>query len=108
MADFEKPSNTEDEYFAREDIEKKRKLAFKQAQETEQQRRDELKKLHFMKCPRCGMDLHALKKGDVEVDTCFHCKGVWLDAGELEHLMDTMGQENSGKVMKAVLGLFQR
>ncbi len=48
MADFEKPSNTEDEYFAREDIEKKRKLAFKQAQELEKKHRDELKKLHFM------------------------------------------------------------
>ncbi len=54
------------------------------------------------------MDLHAIKRGDVEVDTCFHCKGVWLDAGELERLMDVMGHESSGKVMKAVLGLFNR
>lgn len=108
MADFEKPSNTEDEYFAREDIEKKRKLALKQAQDIEEKHRKELKQLHFMKCPKCGMDLQTLKRGNVEVDTCFHCKGVWLDAGELEQLMDGMGHESSGKVMKAVLGLFKR
>ena len=30
---LDKPSNAEDEYFAREDIEKKRKLAFQQARQ---------------------------------------------------------------------------
>ena len=43
--------------------------------------------LHHMKCPRCGLDLHSLAQGDVEVDTCFHCHGMWLDAGELEKLL---------------------
>ncbi len=107
MADYDKPSNTEDEYFAREDIEKKRKLALQQAAELEQKRKDELKKLHWMKCPKCGMDLHTLQKGKVEIDTCFNCHGVFLDAGELEQILGS-GSEQSGTVMKAVLNLFKK
>jgi uncharacterized protein len=107
MADYDKPSNTEEEYFAREDIEKKRKLALQQAAETQEKQRAELKALHFMKCPKCGMDLHTLKKGTVEIDTCFNCHGVWLDSGELEQIV-AGGGEQSGSVMKAVLNLFKK
>lgn len=106
MADFDKPSNTEEDFFAREEIEKKRKLALQQAQELESKKKDELKALHFMKCPKCGMDLHTLNQGSVEVDTCFNCKGVWLDAGELDQLVGP--KSDSGAVMKAVLGIFKR
>jgi hypothetical protein len=105
MADLEKPSNQEEEYFAREEIEKKRKLALEQSAAMEAKRRDELKQLHFMKCPKCGMDLQSLKEGPVEVDTCFNCHGVWLDQGELEHLLKSHPGE--GKWTKAVLNLFK-
>ena len=63
MRDFDKPSQHEDEYFAREDIEKKRKLALEQAQELAASEREELKTLHYMKCPKCGMDLQTLDNG---------------------------------------------
>ena len=95
----------EEEYFLREEIEKKRKLALKQNDELAQKQRAELKKLHFMKCPKCGMDLHTLKRGSVEIDTCFNCQGIWLDGGELEQIM-AQGSEKSGGVMKAVLNIF--
>ena len=100
----DKPSNIEDEYFAREEIEKKRKLAHVQADDMKEKQKRELKALHFMKCPKCGLDLHTLKKGSVEVDTCFNCKGVWLDAGELEQIVK---QGHGGSVMGAVLNLFK-
>lgn len=102
MADFQKPSNTEDEYFAREEIEHKRKLAFEQHRALEEKQRQELKKLHWMKCPKCGMDLHTLSKGSVEVDTCFNCGGVFLDAGEMEQII-AEGHKHSHAVMEAVL-----
>lgn len=37
-------------------------------------------------CPRCGglMDIETAE--DIEVDVCLTCRGVWLDAGELEEL----------------------
>jgi Zn-finger nucleic acid-binding protein len=39
-----------------------------------------------MKCPKCGMQLEEISFGDVRVDKCFHCEGLWLDNGELERL----------------------
>ncbi|MHB8603649.1 MAG: TFIIB-type zinc ribbon-containing protein [Thermoplasmatota archaeon] len=35
-------------------------------------------------CPRCNGEVRASYVGEVEVDTCTSCHGVWLDAGELE------------------------
>jgi hypothetical protein len=108
MADFDKPSNTEEEYFAREEIEAKRRLAHKQAEALAAKSKEELKKLHYQKCPRCGLDLHPLKKGKVEIDTCFNCHGVWLDAGELESLLSRTGEEASAKVVRSVLNIFKK
>ncbi len=107
MANLDKPSSTEEEYFAREEIEKKRKLAIQQSQSMAVQAREDLKKLHYMKCPKCGMDLQTLTRRDVDIDTCFNCHGIFLDAGELERLMNQSGTENSGKWMGAVLNLFK-
>ena len=106
MATVDRPSSNEDDFFAREEIEKKRKLALKQADELALKQREELKRLHHMKCPKCGLDLHTLTKGKLEIDTCFNCHGIWLDAGELEQLR-TM-DERSGTWMGAVLNLFKR
>jgi uncharacterized protein len=108
MTDPHKPSSTEEEYFAREEIEKKRKLALQQAEAVAQKERESLKALHYMKCPKCGMDLQTITKGKVEVDTCFSCRGVWLDAGELEQLGGQSDHEQGGKVMGAILNLFKR
>lgn len=100
-------SQSEREYFARIEVEKKRKLAEQQLQGTEEERRAELKKLHFMKCPKCGMDLQAIHRDEVEIDTCFSCQGIWLDAGELEQILEA-GTEKAGGVMRAVSELFRR
>ncbi|HVE87327.1 MAG TPA: zf-TFIIB domain-containing protein [Myxococcales bacterium] len=108
MSNYEKPSSQEEEYFAREEIEKKRKLALQQAAETEVQQREALQRLHFMKCPKCGMDLHAITKGKVVVDTCFNCHGVWLDAGEMERLLHGEADEAAGSVMRAILNFVRR
>ena len=42
-----------------------------------------------MNCPLChDRALVAHHRGGVEIDVCAHCKGVWLDRGELEKLLD--------------------
>ncbi len=107
MANLDKPSSTEEEFFAREEIEKMRKLAIQQSQSMAAQQREDLKKLHYMKCPKCGMDLQTLKHGNVDIDTCFNCHGIFLDAGELEQLQKQMSHEKSGRWMGAVLNLFK-
>ncbi len=37
-------------------------------------------------CPRCGGLMRLRHEGEVEVDFCTECKGVWLDIGEDEAL----------------------
>ncbi len=37
-------------------------------------------------CPNCGGLMEIEDAGNVRVDACLDCKGVWLDAGELERL----------------------
>lgn len=42
-------------------------------------------------CPKCDVPLFILRFQDVEVDFCDHCRGLWLDAGELESLLTRTG-----------------
>lgn len=42
----------------------------------------------IMKCPVCDdVKMREVQKDDVLIDVCPECKGVWLDRGELEKLM---------------------
>jgi uncharacterized protein len=38
-------------------------------------------------CPRDGASLVEVNKSGVQIDVCPECKGVWLDRGELEKIM---------------------
>lgn len=98
-----KPSTTEDEYFVREDAEKKRKIALLAKKETEVAELARLKALHWMRCPKCGLALQVVKYNQHDVDVCFACKGIFLDEGELEAIVK---KEKSG-VMGAVLNWFK-
>src|SRR3954453_2336159 len=41
-----------------------------------------------MKCPHCNVDLTIADRQGVEVDYCPQCRGVWLDRGELDKLIE--------------------
>lgn len=42
----------------------------------------------MLRCPVCAkVDMAVLELDGVEIDYCFDCGGIWLDAGELELLM---------------------
>jgi Zn-finger nucleic acid-binding protein len=42
-----------------------------------------------MDCPACKNAVITLDLSDVEIDHCFSCGGIWLDAGELELLLQS-------------------
>ncbi|MGH7970064.1 MAG: zf-TFIIB domain-containing protein [Limisphaerales bacterium] len=45
------------------------------------------------KCPVCaGTELVAIDRQGIEIDCCPKCRGVWLDRGELERLIDYGGR----------------
>lgn len=80
----QKPSEKEEEYFARLEFERKKKIEDEKHKRLAEAERARLKELHFMRCPKCGMELIAVDYKGIEVDKCSECEGVWLDAGELE------------------------
>jgi Zn-finger nucleic acid-binding protein len=76
----DKPSRNEDEYFVKQDAEllrKQRELADAASLESE-------RKSHYMKCPKDGYDLASSTYHGVQIETCPHCGGMWLDAGEID------------------------
>jgi Zn-finger nucleic acid-binding protein len=42
----------------------------------------------LVQCPRCNVAMREREKGDVVIDICPQCRGVWLDPGELERLSE--------------------
>lgn len=98
-----KASDTEEEYFARENAERLRKLAAEQKKSLADSEREKLRQLHHMRCPKCGMELKEISVRGVDVDRCFSCNGTWLDAGEMEKLAKGSGE---GTLMAAVLRVF--
>lgn len=41
-----------------------------------------------MKCPLCNVDLVMSERQGVEIDYCPRCRGVWLDRGELDKIIE--------------------
>jgi Zn-finger nucleic acid-binding protein len=41
-----------------------------------------------MQCPSCGGSLVELERSGVRVDACRQCRGVWLDRGELDRIVE--------------------
>jgi uncharacterized protein len=91
----EKPSRNEDEYFAREDAE----LLRKQRERASAASLEAERKTHYMKCPKDGYDLASSEYHGVTIETCLHCGGMWLDAGEL----DAVAKDDSPSLMTRVL-----
>lgn len=41
-----------------------------------------------MKCPNCNETLLMTQRNNVEIDYCPKCRGIWLDKGELDKLLE--------------------
>lgn len=39
-----------------------------------------------MRCPKCRADMEQVDHEGIEVDRCWHCRGIWFDAGEIDAL----------------------
>jgi uncharacterized protein with PIN domain len=81
---LQKPSEKEDEYITRKEYQRLKQLEEEKHKKLAAEEKIRLKELHYMRCPKCGMELIAIDYKKIEVDKCSECEGVWLDAGELE------------------------
>ncbi|MFN8775361.1 MAG: zf-TFIIB domain-containing protein [Flavobacteriales bacterium] len=41
-----------------------------------------------MKCPNCQVSLIMTDRSGIEIDYCPECRGVWLDRGELDKIIE--------------------
>ena len=46
-----------------------------------------------MQCPNDGAVLVMSERSGIEIDYCPTCRGVWLDRGELDKIIDRAAQE---------------
>ena len=49
-----------------------------------------------MSCPVCRVPLVMSERQSVEIDYCAQCRGVWLDRGELDKIIERSAQEHRG------------
>lgn len=48
-----------------------------------------------MNCPICAVELTMSERSGVEIDYCPKCRGVWLDRGELDKIVERSSMEDS-------------
>lgn len=47
----------------------------------------------LLTCPNCNVGMTQASRSGVEIDICPQCRGVWLDRGELEKLLEPLRAE---------------
>ena len=77
-----KTSEKEEEYIARMELERKKKVEKEKHGKLAENEKKRLKELHYMRCPKCGLELMEIDYRGIKIDECSGCQGIWLDAGE--------------------------
>ena len=82
-----KPTDQEDEYFARLEFERRRKVLDEQESQAAEEGRQRILAVARGRCPKCGAELVPVPYRGIELDKCSRCQGVWLDFGELDQVV---------------------
>ncbi|MDX3003993.1 zf-TFIIB domain-containing protein [Kribbella solani] len=53
--------------------------------------------MESLTCPKCRGLMRTYERSGVTVDQCGDCRGIFLDRGELEHLVDAELRHNAPK-----------
>ena len=101
---IDRPSEKEEDFFKRQEFERLRKIQQEKDEKLKAAERKKLKDAHWMKCPKCGMDLTEIAVKDIKVDKCFSCEGIFLDKGELESMMASNDLGMVKRITKLFLG----
>lgn len=81
------PSDREEEFFARQEFERRRKAIEEAAGRSAEEDRLRVLAVARDRCPKCGAGLVAIPYRGVELDKCSRCQGLWLDCGELDRVL---------------------
>jgi uncharacterized protein len=92
----------EDEHIARKEFEHKKQINEQKHKNLALAERTSLKELHFIRCPKCGMELIEIEYRGLKIDECSECRGIWLDPGKLS----AVSQPEKG-VLDRLFSVFQ-
>ena len=81
-----KPSEQEEEYFAKQEIQRRLKAEAEKTLALAEDEKKRLRDLHYLHCPKCGAKLEEAVMKGITVDICPGCRGIWFDAGELDKI----------------------
>ncbi|HSW62095.1 MAG TPA: zf-TFIIB domain-containing protein [Dissulfurispiraceae bacterium] len=98
-----KSTAQEEEYIKRQEIERIKKAEEEKHKNFSKSEKKRMQELHFMKCPKCGMELFEVEFKGIKVDKCSDCDGIWFDAGEFE----SVAQLNKSSLDK-LFGVFKK
>jgi uncharacterized protein len=99
------PSENEERFFKEHELKLRMQRLEHEQHALTQSEKNRLKELHYMHCPKCGQKLATESYGNVEVDVCPSCKGMWLDAQELEQIVQKTNITNTFRnFLNTVLG----
>ena len=82
-----KPTDQEDEYFAKLEFERRKKALEEQESRSTEEERQRILAVARGRCPKCGAELIPVPYRGIELDKCPRCQGVWLDFGELDQVV---------------------
>jgi ribosomal protein S27AE len=82
-----KPSEQEEEYFARLEFERRKQALAEQQPPADVEATQQQAAVTQFRCPKCGASLVATHYKGIEIDKCSRCQGIWLDSGELERML---------------------
>jgi hypothetical protein len=90
---IDRPSEKEQEYFLKLEAERLKRLREEHIRQMAEEERRRLKELHWLHCAKCGQSMETTRLGVVEIEICPDCGGVYLDAGELDKIVEEQGRE---------------
>lgn len=103
---LDRPSDKEQEYFMKQELERLARLREEHRKKLEQAERQKRKEQYWMHCPKCGDDLETTQLGGVEVDVCPDCGGLFLDAGELDKILEEKTRGPFAKALGSLRSVF--
>lgn len=51
----------------------------------------------LMSCPKCATEMRTIERSGIHIETCPACRGVFLDRGELDRLLDLEAGASAGQ-----------
>jgi uncharacterized protein len=104
---IDRPSDKEQEYFLKKELDRLKELREEHRRKLEQEEREKRKELHWMRCAKCGETMTTTTLGVVDVEVCPDCGGVYLDAGELDKILEERNRKGFASALGKLRGIFK-